>query len=322
MLDVVRRLRRHDARRHPSPKANFFPRVDQASHLDRALRRQDPRVADGTVAEVRGGEQGRVTDRTDEASVRRAVEIEGGEQPPPAHGGTDRPPGDEQPQRQQARGVARVSALARVPGPRGLEIEAGGGRADRSQHAVDHVARIRQTGDLGDQLAEDEVADVGVRRTGARLEPRPAVAREQAGHQLPRVRPRLAGGVNPSQRKRVRETRGVAEELAHRDPRVERLELREVRARRVVEPDGTGVDQLHHGGSSGDLGHREPHERGPLVGRPLDARAGRVRIRRSRQALRVAASATATAGDATASRRSAKRSIVTACAAPSMAASG
>ena len=211
---------------------------------------------------MRGGEQRGVADRADQAAVGRAVEVERSEQAPPPDRRPERPPGDQQPHERQHRVAARVGALARAAGRPIREGEPGRGRADRLEHPLDHVALVRQPRHRGDQLAEDQVADVGVGRVVARLELWLPVAGQQALDHVARLGARLASRVDPPQRRRVGDPRAVVEQMADGDPLVEPLGARRTRAPRASSSMLAGVGQLHDRGGRGDLGHREPQKRG------------------------------------------------------------
>ena len=152
-----------------------------------------------------------------------------------------------------------------------------------------HVVLERLARHGRDQLTQYEVPEVRVRRLGTGSEPHTAVAFQQTFDEPGPVRPGLVGGVDPSQRHRVGETRAVSEQMAGADRShpLGRSQHRQGRIRvdhRRIKIQPTVLRELDHSGRRDQLGHREPVAGAPRrhlvvtdeIGgaeRPLDANA-------------------------------------------------
>ena len=187
----------------------------RSSRMSRApVGRQDPYAVELTVAHVCTSEPDRVGRWADEAAVRGAIDVEvakRSERALPA--GDDRARHEQRHEHAQRRraslGAARPDRLRR-------DDEVGPHHPERLEDLGADVFRVGDPHDAGDDLADDEIPDVGVDGALARIGPQLRMLREHGLDERRRVGTGFVRAVDPADRHRVRESGGVAEEVACR----------------------------------------------------------------------------------------------------------
>jgi hypothetical protein len=200
---------------------------------------------------------------TDETAVRRAVHEEWLERDPAIGArADDAARQDELEQRAEPARQALMADRER----RVADRERGVAHVEGNEDLVAHIVGEGSIGRGLDDCAEQEEPEVGIRAAAAGFEAEPTHTREPLVQKRVGVRSRIGRRPNPTDRRRVRDTRAVLQQVpnAHRRRRRgqnaghDRVDV-------VVEREALLVDETHYGRRGDDLRHREPQER--MLGR-------------------------------------------------------